>query len=107
MMPTRRDFLRTGGAIAAAGAALNLARPAAAQDVHAGHATQGAKNASPPAIKANTAAGASASTKTQPPAIPGDGSYRPVVTLNGGSLPWRMKDGVKEFSLVAEPVKRE
>ncbi len=33
--------------------------------------------------------------------------FRPVVTLNGWSLPWRMKDGVKEFHLVAEPVVRE
>ncbi len=33
--------------------------------------------------------------------------YNPVVTLNGWSLPWRMKDGVKEFHLVAEPVVRE
>jgi FtsP/CotA-like multicopper oxidase with cupredoxin domain len=29
------------------------------------------------------------------------------VTLNGGSLPWRMREGVKEFHLVAEPVERE
>jgi FtsP/CotA-like multicopper oxidase with cupredoxin domain len=29
------------------------------------------------------------------------------VTLNGWSLPWRMKNGVKEFHLVAEPVVRE
>jgi FtsP/CotA-like multicopper oxidase with cupredoxin domain len=34
-------------------------------------------------------------------------SYTPVVTLNGGSLPWRMNNGVKEFHLVAEPVRRE
>jgi FtsP/CotA-like multicopper oxidase with cupredoxin domain len=33
--------------------------------------------------------------------------YNPVVTLNGWTLPWRMKDGVKEFHLVAEPVVRE
>jgi F420-0:gamma-glutamyl ligase len=33
--------------------------------------------------------------------------YNPVVTLNGWSLPWRMKAGVKEFHLVAEPVLRE
>jgi FtsP/CotA-like multicopper oxidase with cupredoxin domain len=30
-----------------------------------------------------------------------------VVTLNGWTLPFRMKDGVKEFHLVAEPVVRE
>ena len=30
-----------------------------------------------------------------------------VVTPNGTSLPWRMVDGVKEFHLIAEPVRRE
>ena len=33
--------------------------------------------------------------------------YNPVVTLNGWTLPWRMRDGWKEFHLVAEPVTRE
>jgi FtsP/CotA-like multicopper oxidase with cupredoxin domain len=31
----------------------------------------------------------------------------PVVTPNGTSLPFRMVDGVKEFHLIAEPVRRE
>ncbi len=45
---------------------------------------------------------------TQAPLQPQNGRpYNPVVTLNGWSLPWRMKDGVKEFHLVAEPVVRE
>ncbi len=45
---------------------------------------------------------------TMPPLEPPAGRpYRPVVTLNGWTLPWRMKDGVKEFHLVAEPVVRE
>ena len=45
---------------------------------------------------------------TAPPPQPPNGRpYRPVVTLNGWSLPWRMRDGVKEFHLVAEPVERE
>ncbi|HSI47953.1 MAG TPA: copper oxidase [Ideonella sp.] len=45
---------------------------------------------------------------TQPPSAPSSGRpFNPVVTLNGWSLPWRMKDGVKEFHLVAEPVVRE
>ena len=35
------------------------------------------------------------------------GSYVPVVTPNGSTLPWAMKDGVKEFHLIAEPVERE
>ena len=33
--------------------------------------------------------------------------FTPVVTPNGTTLPWVMKDGVKEFELVALPVKRE
>jgi FtsP/CotA-like multicopper oxidase with cupredoxin domain len=33
--------------------------------------------------------------------------YTPVVTPNGATLPWKMVNGVKEFHLVAEPVKRE
>jgi len=33
--------------------------------------------------------------------------YTPVVTPNGSTLPFVMKDGVKEFRLTAEPVKRE
>ena len=45
---------------------------------------------------------------TAPPLQPSTGwPYRPVTTLNGWTLPWRMKDGVKEFHLVAEPVRRE
>ncbi len=49
-----------------------------------------------------------ASPNTMAPQAPPNGRpYNPVVTLNGWSLPWRMKDGVKEFHLVAEPVVRE
>jgi FtsP/CotA-like multicopper oxidase with cupredoxin domain len=45
---------------------------------------------------------------TQPPLTPPDGRpYNPVVTLNGWTLPWRSRDGWKEFHLVAEPVERE
>jgi FtsP/CotA-like multicopper oxidase with cupredoxin domain len=44
----------------------------------------------------------------QPPQAPSTGRlYRPVATLNGWSLPFRMRDNVKEFHLVAEPVVRE
>jgi len=40
--------------------------------------------------------------------VPRDGRpYNPVVTLNGWTLPWRMKGGWKEFHLVAEPVRRQ
>jgi FtsP/CotA-like multicopper oxidase with cupredoxin domain len=34
-------------------------------------------------------------------------AHTPVVTPNGASLPWKMVDGVKQFHLIAEPVKRE
>jgi manganese oxidase len=45
---------------------------------------------------------------TQPLLMPETGRpYHPVSTLNGWSLPWRMNNNVKEFHLVAEPVKRE
>ena len=45
---------------------------------------------------------------TQGPVAPSSGRpYNPVVTLNGWTAPFRMKDGVKEFHLVAEPVVRE
>jgi FtsP/CotA-like multicopper oxidase with cupredoxin domain len=48
------------------------------------------------------------SAATMPPLAPPNGRpYNPVVTLNGWTLPWRMKDNVKEFHLVAEPVVRE
>jgi len=46
--------------------------------------------------------------ETRPPLAPANGQgYTPVVTLNGGTLPFRMDQGIKEFHLVAEPVKRE
>ena len=48
------------------------------------------------------------SAAMQKPLAPPNGRpYRPVATLNGWSLPWRMRDGIKEFHLVAEPVIRE
>ena len=34
-------------------------------------------------------------------------NYRPVVTPNGSTLPYKMVDGVKEFHLIANTVKRE
>ncbi|MDR2333606.1 MAG: copper oxidase [Burkholderiaceae bacterium] len=48
------------------------------------------------------------SADTAAPLVPPNGRpYRPVVTLNGWTTPWRMSNGVKEFHLVAEPVVRE
>ena len=44
---------------------------------------------------------------TPEPANPARRPYTPVTTPNGSTLPFVLKDGVKEFHLVAEPVKRE
>jgi FtsP/CotA-like multicopper oxidase with cupredoxin domain len=52
--------------------------------------------------------GAATAAPWLPPDVaPDRAPYEPVVTLNGWTLPWRLKDGVKEFHLVAEPVERE
>ncbi len=37
----------------------------------------------------------------------GDLPYTPVVTPNGGSLPWKMVNGVKEFHLIVEEILHE
>ena len=50
-----------------------------------------------------------ASSGQAAPAAPASrrGSYAPVITPNGTSLPWKWENGAKAFHLVAEPVKRE
>ena len=81
----RRKFLASAGATALGAAAVSRAGAATLPDA----ATQ-----SSPAM--------------QPPLPPASGRpYNPVVTLNGWTLPWRMRDGWKEFHLIAEPVVRE
>ncbi|MEP6941711.1 MAG: copper oxidase [Betaproteobacteria bacterium] len=68
----------------------------------------GAAAVSKAGIAAVPEAPAMALATTQAPLQPPNGRpYNPVVTLNGWTLPWHMKDGVKEFHLVAEPVVRE
>jgi manganese oxidase len=54
------------------------------------------------------ASGPDTAAPWMPPGVTGAGRpYRPVVTLNGWTLPFRLNQGVKEFHLVAEPVVRE
>ncbi|WP_312161951.1 multicopper oxidase family protein [Massilia timonae] len=84
-MTNRRSFL-TGAGVTMLGASLVSRAGAAAL----------------PEAPVHTSAATAA-----PLAPPGGRPYNPVVTLNGWTLPWRMKDGVKEFHLVAEPVVRE
>ena len=84
-MLSRRQFLRDGS-LAAVGAGLV--------------SKAGAASVPEAQLQAEAA--------TQPPLAPPNGRpYNPVVTLNGWTLPWRIKDGWKEFHLVAEPVVRE
>ena len=84
-MTNRRTFFKTAGAVALGATAVSRVGAASL----------------PEAV-------IQTSPSMQPPLVPTTGRpYNPVVTLNGWSLPWRMKDGVKEFHLVAEPVVRE
>ncbi len=84
-MTSRRDFLSASGAVLMGAAMVSRAQAASL----------------PEAVTQTNPA-------TMPPLTPPNGRpYNPVVTLNGWSLPWRMKNGWKEFHLVAEPVVRE
>jgi len=84
-MTSRRDFLSASGAVLMGAAMVSRAQAASL----------------PEAVTQTNPA-------TMPPLVPPNGRpYNPVVTLNGWSLPWRMKNGWKEFHLVAEPVVRE
>ncbi len=102
-MISRRRYL--GGLIAAASlmkarasSALGLDRGDAPQDPHAGHAMP-----KPSPLPRGT----------EPKAVPGQAAepksarYTKVVTPNGSTLPFTMKEGVKEFRLTAEPLIRE
>ena len=84
-MSSRRDFFKWAGVAGAVSAAV-VSRHALAA-IPEPHSQSSA--ATMPALQIDAA------------------HYQPVVTLNGWTLPWRMKDGVKEFHLVAEPVVRE
>jgi FtsP/CotA-like multicopper oxidase with cupredoxin domain len=47
------------------------------------------------------------STGTTSPFSPAGIGYKPVITPNGLTLPWKMINGVKVFHLIAEPVTHE
>jgi FtsP/CotA-like multicopper oxidase with cupredoxin domain len=84
-MTSRRNFLSSAGAALIGTTLVNRATAGAVPEAPLHHGAE-----------------------TQPPLHPSAGRpYHPVVTLNGWTLPFRMKNGVKEFHLVAEPVVRE
>lgn len=39
--------------------------------------------------------------------VAGQSGYKPVITPNSAPLPWKLREGVKVFHLVAEPVRHE
>ena len=85
-MTNRRQFLQGAGAAVALGAGL----------------------VSRAALAALPESPTTTSTMMAPPLEPHAGPwYKPVVTLNSWSLPFRMNNGWKEFHLTAEAVERE
>ncbi|GAB5547022.1 MAG: copper oxidase [Sandaracinaceae bacterium] len=88
-MVNRRDLIKGGALVAAAGATL-AAREASAQTNRQWDRTySGGSVDTPPA-----------------PAV-ASGGYRPTETPNGGSLPFRIVDGVKVFHLIPGEVDHE
>lgn len=91
-MINRRDLLlRSAAGLMAGGLAANSLRAAENHDHH--HADQ-----IPAPVRTNVAVEKSPMNEQ---------GYRPVITPNGRTLPWRMNDGVKEFHLIAEEVEHE
>jgi FtsP/CotA-like multicopper oxidase with cupredoxin domain len=71
-------------------------------------AAMGAGFVSRSALAALPESPSSSATTWEVPPEPTTGPwFKPVVTLNSWSLPWRMKNGWKEFHLTAEAVERE
>jgi FtsP/CotA-like multicopper oxidase with cupredoxin domain len=93
-MVTRRNFLATGAALAGGVAVLPGSKRADAAVDRETHGWEKSYSGGPlgrPAL---------------PPGQP-NVDYTPVVTPNGGSLPWKVVDGVKVFHLVAEELWHE
>ncbi len=96
-MNTRRRILSGGALLAGASALLDRLGLGSATAQHEHHQPQPAPSPAP-------------SPTPAPAAVREAGrafGYTPVVTPNGSTLPFTMKAGIKEFRLVAEPVKRE
>lgn len=111
-MYTRRQVIAS--ALAATGASVVGAAGALAQNgeheghggAHASHGDPVTDAATPPSATPADAPGTITPASASAPgasAVP----YVPVVVPDGSTLPWQMKDGVKEFHLIAEPVVRE
>ena len=95
---TRRELATRAAALIGSGLLINKS---SAED----HATHQHPMPGDGAVKlAAKQAVSTGATKTFAPA---GIKYKPVTTLNGATLPWKMVDGVKVFHLIAEPVLHE
>ena len=103
---SRRGLLATaaslGGAFLAAKSAAGAEGPH--DHAHMGHEEHAMSEgtAKPPAAGMKAV-----STGTTEIFAPAGISYKPVTTLNGATLPWKMVDVVKVYHLIAEPVVHE
>ncbi len=86
-MITRRELFTGAAALAGSAAFARVARAAEA-----------------PAVPASASEPAWMRPPHPEPGEPGR-HYRPVVTPNGAALPWKIRDGVKVFHLIAEEVR--
>ncbi len=102
MKLSRRKLLLAASTSAAATLAAQTTPPAdhSGHDTHTGHEGRAAPPPASPASK---------QTQSNQPAAGSRDSrgYTPVRTLNGWTLPYKLKDGVKEFHLVAEEFEHE
>jgi len=104
---TRRGLLTGAATLIGGGALLHKAR-ADDKNMHGGHGghAEHALHGSG-AVKMTAAPKAAVSTGKTEPLHPDGITYRPVITLNGKTLPWKRVDGVKVYHLIAEPVTHE
>lgn len=100
-MMTRRKYLSQAALLAGGAALTGNARALTSTENAAQHEGHSMVKPSPmPAPSKAKGPGKPAASRKGLP-------YTPVVTPDGSTLPFVMKDGVKEFHLIAEPVKRE
>ncbi len=118
-MIKRRDLLVGGTASLLAGSLLGTTQ-SRADDDHSHHHHHHGNHHSDTQSTTQSIAQPASSKAVQParqlaelpsgpwgkPALTAQG-YRPVITPNGRTLPWRLRDGVKEFHLIAEEVEHE
>src|SRR5258705_6046382 len=107
---TRRDFIRIGGA-AAAGLAVGTSSQSQEHTSHANHEHHAPPAASEFSRKQPSPGGPVGSATDRGKLVSG---YRSpadppasVVMPDLQKLPWEMKDGIKEFHLTAQHVRRE